>query len=110
MNLYFNFWIIHFLLLVLLIQPIHGREVILINFDQDSSEPKAHKIHQIITEKLSIPKELVKTQKTKDPCVEQSLVFLQICITNKGQVYYPVIKRAELKRTFAVFLEERNEN
>ena len=101
MNLFFKQLILAIIILLMVPISAKSREIIIINFNK--ANQTAETINKILIEQQNIPKEFIKLQQRNSPCEKSEDTILQICITDKGMVKFPIINKDIITSSLASF-------
>jgi len=94
--------------LTLLSSQVMGREIFLISYDKKL--PTAQMMEKILVEKFNIPKTFIKLEWSASPCKRIGHPVVQVCLTNRGKVLFPVYRHKVMTKSFRAFTQGVNNN
>jgi len=97
--------LIYKVILISFFIPAAWAQKIIITYHNDSD--RRDMVYEVLTEKLGLPESFITTIETSNPCLRRPEVVLQICIEDSGKIYFPVARRDILRKSFKVFLKDR---
>ena len=84
--------------------PTCARNIVIITYNHQ--EEKAHMVKKIMHKKMNIPLLLIEKRWQKRPCLAKKDAVLQICLQDDGGIYFPVLKKDVLLRSFKIFKQK----
>lgn len=88
-----------------IVQLSWARPIVLIQYDQNRGLAK--KVEALSIKRIGIPDFFITMEKVaRLPCRPKFESILQICIDNYGRIYFPVLKKDILEKTFLPLIEQ----
>ncbi len=83
-----------------------GREVILIQHDQDKE--RAELARTILMRQMHLPAELITVRERKSPCRPEHHAVVHICFDADHEMRFPHMQREIMERSLKIFMELSN--